>query len=86
MQRSYYWNCTTQTPYWDGPNLLFVFEAQDEPFLSRGDAPQCIVDLVQQLVLVLEGMHALGWVLLDVGLLNICFMRGGSEGLIDWIG
>ena len=62
---------------------FFVFEAQDEQPLSRADAASCLGDLVQQVVLVLQRLHGLGWAHLDVRLPNICFTRDGNVRLID---
>ena len=62
---------------------FFVFEAQDEQPLSRADAASCIGDLVEQVVVVLQRLHDLGWAHLDVRLPNICFTRDGNVRLID---
>ena len=62
---------------------FYVFEAQDEQSLSRADAANCLGDLVQQVVSVLQRMHDLGWAHLDVRLPNVYFTRDGHVRLID---
>ena len=62
---------------------FFLFDAQDEPPLTRDDAANCLGDLVQQVAAVLERMHELGWAHLDVRLPNICFTQDGCVRLID---
>ena len=62
---------------------FFLFDAQDEPPLTRDDAANCLSDLVQQVAAVLERMHKLEWAHLDVRLPNICFTQDGCVRLID---
>ena len=62
---------------------FFLFDAQDEPPLTRDDAANCLGDLVQQVAAVLERMHELEWAHLDVRLPNICFTQDGHVRLID---